>query len=220
MVTSINDVAFGNLNRGYLSYFNTETYLDSLVEELKNYPFPQNDNEQTKKELDDLIQLTNQLDLPENTERKERYLTYDTNLEGYIISILVNAGVPEAELSETVKDIDTDISPLLIKIKYHYQRTRPLQLAYYIGDLALYPFKSFTSDTPSYPSGHAFHSKIYCEVLGNKYPKFYKQLQELAEDIAWSRLYMGANFGSGCDFGTYMAEIVLKHPDFKKKYRL
>jgi hypothetical protein len=57
-------------------------------------------------------------------------------------------------------------------------------------------------------------------VLGNKYPKYWRPLQDLADDIIKSRIYLGLHYQSDCDFAHYMADSVLNHPDFKKKYKL
>jgi len=61
---------------------------------------------------------------------------------------------------------------------------------------------------------------LYCEVLGNIYPQYYQSLQNLAEDISNSRLYLGLHYQSDIDFSKYCAELVLNHPDFIKKYKL
>jgi membrane-associated phospholipid phosphatase len=84
----------------------------------------------------------------------------------------------------------------------------------------LYPFDSKSADTPSYPSGHTFNSKIYCAVLGNKYPKYFQNLLALAQDCSDSRMYMGLHYASDCAFGSYAADCILDHPEFKKKYKL
>jgi membrane-associated phospholipid phosphatase len=86
--------------------------------------------------------------------------------------------------------------------------------------MRLYPFPSETANSPSYPSGHSVQSKLYADVLGNKYPKYYKQLQALAADIIESRLDMGLHYPSDILFSEYVSELCLNHPDFKKKYRL
>jgi membrane-associated phospholipid phosphatase len=88
--------------------------------------------------------------------------------------------------------------------------------------MRLYPFESEaqTTNTPSYPSGHSIQSKLYADVLGNKYPKYYKQLQALAADVSESRLAMGIHYPSDILFSEYVSEVVLNHPNFKKKYRL
>ena len=45
-------------------------------------------------------------------------------------------------------------------------------------------------------------------------------LQQLAEDISISRLYLGLHYESDAEFGKYCADVVLNHPDFKRKYKL
>jgi hypothetical protein len=36
----------------------------------------------------------------------------------------------------------------------------------------------------------------------------------------WSRQYMGAHYPSDNEFALYAAEVVMKHPEFAKKYKL
>ena len=130
----------------------------------------------------------------------------------------VKSAIPKpAKLEKVVREIHDDIIPLIVKLKFTYNRPRPYQLSFFKG-LKLYPFKSATADSPSYPSGHAYQAKIYAEVLGNIYPKFYKALNDLANDIAWSRLYLGVHYPTDTEFALYMADIVLKHPEFRKKF--
>ncbi len=179
---------FGNPIRSVLPYFKRETFLDSLIPELSNYPYPDNNSQEVIDEVNKLIQFTNATS--ENKEAQSRFEIYDENFEEYIIDVLVYKGIADRkEVEGLIRDLHEDILPLLVKIKYNYQRIRPIQLSYLL-EMKLYPFASKSNDTPSYPSGHTYQSKIYCEVLGNKYPKYYKQLQELAQDITVSRLYI------------------------------
>lgn len=213
---SIN-LAFGNPNREFLKILKEENYLDSLLTELKNYPPPAYDSPDQEQELSQLVSVADSVQLDPKTE--ERFKYYDTDFDKYIVNVLVNAGVSKSEVEEIISQIKEDITPLLFKLKYHYQRIRPLQLALYFNS-PLYPYLSITSQTPSYPSGHCFQSKIYCEVLGNRYPKFYQSLQQLTEDISVSRMFMGLHYQSDIDFAKYCADLVVSHPDFKKKFKL
>ena len=213
----VNELRFGNPNRSHLVYLKTENYLDSLLPELSSYPPPANDSEQAYQELHQIIEYTSFLEKDEQLKR--RYELYDGNFENYIIERLVNAGANKEEVENIVTQLHDDIIPLIVKLKFNYNRARPYQLSFFKG-LKLYPFKSSTSDSPSYPSGHAYQAKIYAEVLGNVYPKFYKALNDLANDIAWSRLYLGVHYPTDTEFALYTAEVVLKHPDFRKKYKL
>jgi hypothetical protein len=212
---SIN-LAFGNPNREFLKILKEENYLDSLLTELKNYPHPAYDSPQQEQEIAQLVSVA---DVQLDPKTEERFMYYDTDFEKYIVNVLVNSGVSKSEVEDIISQIRKDITPLLYKLKYHYQRIRPLQLALYFNS-PLYPYLSKTAVTPSYPSGHCFESKVYCEVLGNRYPKFYQSLQQLTEDISVSRMYMGLHYQSDIEFAKYCADLVMNHPDFKKKFKL
>ena len=74
--------------------------------------------------------------------------------------------LPEKEL----KDILKNTSPIILKLKYHYNRPRPQQLANEKGlDFHQQPLES--SRTPSYPSGHSTQGRLLSNILSNKYPK-------------------------------------------------
>lgn len=216
-MTTVNELQYGNPDRRNNIYLQTESYLDSLLDELTNYPFPKNDSDETKAEIQELITLTNQVSL--NQDLINRFDIYDKEFEEYMTQSLVNSGVSLAEADVLLQTVKTDTKPLLVKLKYHYQRVRPYQLSKMLG-MELISYASVAADSPSYPSGHAFQSRIYAEVLGNKYPQFHKALHDLATDIMWSRMYLGVHYPSDCQFADYVAQVVCGHPEFKKKYKL
>jgi len=213
----INEIPFGNPERSNSAYLHRDNYLDSLLTELKNYPFPVNDSEETATEIQQIINANTKLYSDEILLK--RFEVYDTLFESHMVESLVVNGIPKEKVEELINSVKEDIKPLLLKLKYYYQRIRPVQLSKIIGK-ELNPYDSLSANTPSYPSGHVFQSRVYAEVLGNTYPEFYQSLQELATDIMWSRIYMGLHYPSDCDFADYVAQIVCNHPDFKKKYRL
>lgn len=213
----VNELRFGNPNRSNLVYLKTENYLDSLLPELSSYPPPANDSEEAYQEIHQIIEYTSFLEKDEQLRR--RYELYDGDFESYIIERLVNAGVDKDEVEKIVAEMHNDIVPLLVKLKFNYNRVRPYQLSFFKG-FKLYPYRSKSADSPAYPSGHAYQARIYAEVLGNMYPKFYKALADLANDIAWSRLYLGVHYPSDTQFALYAADVVIKHPEFRKKYKL
>lgn len=211
------NLIFGNPNKEFLGILKQETYLDSLLDELKNYPPPSYDSSQSEEELNTTLQMCDSLSSDANTESRYKY--YDVSFDKYIVDVLVSMNVPKADIENLINELHDDITPLLIKLKYHYQRVRPHQLAFYYNS-PLYPYFSPTANTPSYPSGHCFQATIYCEVLGNKYPKFYQSLKKLSEDISVSRIYLGVHYPSDVEFAKYCADTVLNHTDFKRKYKL
>jgi hypothetical protein len=210
-------LTYGNPSRNFLPYLKTESYLDSLLPELASYPFFNNDGQEVIDEINQLINYTNTLSSDDVLQK--RYKLYDKNFEEYFINVLSNVGIDRQEVTELIKQVHDEIVPLLVKLKYHYQRVRPYQLSHNLN-MRLYPFESSTADTPSYPSGHSVQAKLYADVLGNKYPKYFRQLKALSNDIAESRLSMGLHYPSDVLFGEYVCELVLNHPEFKKKYRL
>ena len=212
-------LTYGNPSRNLLPYLKTDSYLDSLLGELASYPFPNNNGQDVIDEINQLINYTNTLSSDEVVQK--RYKLYDTKFESYFVNVLTNVGLDRQEIIDTIKQIHDDVVPLILKLKYHYQRVRPYQLSHILS-MRLYPFESEaqTTNTPSYPSGHSIQSKLYADVLGNKYPKYYKQLQALAADVSESRLAMGIHYPSDILFSEYVSEVVLNHPNFKKKYRL
>jgi hypothetical protein len=213
----LNKLQYGNPDRSNNVYLNKETYLDGLLTELKNYPFNPNDSEATRGEILELVTATNQLS--DNVELIHRFDVYDKAFEEYMIESLSNIGIPQEETQALLKSVKEDIKPLLVKLKYFYQRPRPYQLSKMIG-VELLSYRSVAADSPSYPSGHAFQARVYAEVLGNKYPQYHKALHDLATDIMWSRVYMGVHYVSDGTFADYVAQVVCAHPDFRKKYKL
>lgn len=212
----LNDLKFGNPIREFLIYLKSENFLDSLLPELTSYAPPPNDSDVAAQELAKLVELTNSFS--NDLEAQKRFDSYE-NFEEFFISQLVNEGISEKDITDLIVSLHQDIVPLCVKIKYHFQRVRPITLALY-KKVELYPFNSCYVNSPSYPSGHAFQALVYAEVIGNKYPKFYVPLKNLAIDIANSRIYKGLHYESDVLFANYAASLVCNHPDFKKKYKL
>jgi hypothetical protein len=207
-------IGFGNPAKEFQLVIRKETYLDSLLNELRNYPYP--DDEVTREEVSGMIDAVNNLYI--DPKIRDRFQRYDTEFDEYIAEVL-SQKINKEEVVALIKELSEDINPLLLKLKYHYQRIRPFQFAY-LNEQPLFPYLSKMANTPSYPSGHSFQAYIYCEVLGNRYPQYYGALQILAEDIALSRFYLGVHFPSDIEFAKYCGDVVLNHPDFKKKYKL
>jgi hypothetical protein len=208
---------YGNPNREYLSLLKEENYLDTLLTELKSFTPPNDDSPIAQAEIANVIELTENLSADPNAE--SRYIYYDHSFIKYITSVVTNAGVNKNEAESLMKDVYFDTFHILVKLKYYFQRVRPNQLAFYLN-MPLHPYNSIADNTPSYPSGHCFQSKLLCEVLGNKYPKYYSSLMKLNEDICFSRLALGLHYQSDVNFANYCADLILNHPDFKKKYKL
>lgn len=209
-----NDLTYGNPSYDQLGFIQGTCLVDNLFDTFKDSVIPKNDSELVKEELNEIAESLAVVSQPENQNYLKRYLAYDRNLIQALSSIFKQKDI---EVEELITEIVKDIQNLIYKLKYHIQRPRPYQLAQY-HKLKLFPYKSFSAHTPSYPSGHTIEAIVILNVIGNKYPTEYQYCKELIEDIAYSRVYLGHHFPSDNDGGREIGKAILKHPEFTKKY--
>ena len=210
-----NDITYGNPNFQELNFIQEKGLVDDLFDTLKDkLTYPQNDSELVKDELNEIIDSLGTMTEPENQDYLKRYQSYDRGLLQSIISIFKEKNI---EVEELCLDITKDIQGLIYRLKYYYQRPRPYQIAQYL-ELNLFPYKSFSSHTPSFPCGHCLESFVILNVIGNKYPTQYPFCKELIEDIAYSRIYLGHHYPSDNEGAKEVGKAILKHPEFVKKY--
>jgi hypothetical protein len=211
------EIRFGNPNQQHLVYTAESSPFDKHVETLMKFTPPLNSSKGTKEELNELVDYIKEV---KNTPHAlNTYMAYDESLEKFLAENVVSAyGIDEAGIELIDKLLDYSY-PLIYKLKYHFQRPRPYQLGQHYK-LKLFPFKSYTADSPSYPSFHAFAANLICHVLGNHYPDKFEQLDALAKDIMYSRLKLGLNYQSDIDLSMYAFELVTKDKIFKATFKL
>ena len=213
---NLNQVTYGNPTMEQKKYLEEISIVDDLFPKLKNDYFPETNSELVKDELNEIVDYLNDISEQGNESFLARYKSYDRSLLQVIITTFQEKDIDIEELS---KDIIKDINPLLLKLKYHYQRPRPKQVAQYFK-LKLFAYQSFSSDTPSYPSGHTLEAYVVLNVIANKFPNEYQFCTEMINDIAYSRIYLGLHFATDNDFAKFVGQEILKHPNFTKKYEI
>jgi len=210
-------ITYGNPTQDQIVNLTKETFCDVLFDELIEYKYPKNSSEATIEELNAIV------DALKNLNGKDayinRYKAYDVSLKRSFIEFILKDVEEKDEIIKTIESIQEDINPLLIKLKYYFQRPRPFQLAEYYK-LKLFPYSSITANSPSFPSGHSYQARIITEVIGNLYPQTYALMQKIFDDICYSRLYLGLHFQSDIDVGIFCADKVLALKEFKAKYKL
>ena len=211
---NLNNITFGNPTIEQKRFLEEVSIVDDLFLKLKEEPFPNNDSELVKDELNELVDMTEMLSEPQNTSYLTRYKSYDRSLSHAIITAFKQKGI---DVEQLTNDIIADINPLLIKLKYFYQRPRPRQIAQYYK-LSMFPHNSFSADTPSYPSGHTLQAYVVLNVIANKYPNEFKFCKGLIEDVAYSRLHLGLHYMTDNDFSVVVGKEILKHKKFTEKY--
>ena len=94
-----------------------------------------------------------------------------------------------------------------------FNRPRPYQLA----DALNIPFdryKTETSNTPSYPSGHTVQPKLVANYYATIYPEHKNGLFEGAIKSAMGRVRMGVHFPSDIEAGHDLANKLMKYLKF------
>lgn len=183
---------------GYLNTFYTELQKEKLEYFVEPLPLqgidkPEADSSpSTEKECKQLFDFTNQ-PTKEMKDLRDQFKKLDKDPMKPFEQIMKDKKmkIKENRLDKLVKDC----AILSLKLKTIYNRSRPYQVCYRYG----YPIKYLSSkhtDTPSYPSSYALQAYSVAFVLGRKYPKQQKELEKIANDLAWSRVYSGNNFVS------------------------
>ena len=115
-----------------------------------------------------------------------------------------DAEFPREELQSRLDDL----SVFIIKMKYHFNRARPYQMAEHFG-LDFEPLETVSAHSPSYPSGHAIQAHAIGEALSRLAPAHREEFEDLAWRIAWSRAQAGYHFPSDLQYGAAIADVIM-----------
>jgi len=211
---NLNQVTYGNPTQELKRIIDQPSYIDDLYLKLKEDFFPFNDSELVKDELNELVDLTKTIVDDSNKAFLTRYKAYDRSLSQVIITTFKQKGI---DVDSLCLDIIEDLKSLILKLKYHFQRPRPNQLAQYYK-LKLFPITSYSASTPSYPSGHTLQAYVILNVIANKFPNEFQFCKDMIDDVSYSRLSLGLHYPTDNDFAITVGKEILKHPKFTKKY--
>lgn len=227
---NLNDLKYGNPNRELFNILSTESYLDTLISdfiiELSVLNFPPNESASTREDLQKLVELTTFLSVNENAQKQ--YSIYNNGIEHVLHSAVVKDMADEigkekiSELLKMITDIIHDVYPLIIKLKFYFQRPRPFQLASYLN-IDLYPIAGNNVQhllSPSYPSGSACLSELICQVIGIHYPKYHSKYMLMSSEYNHSLMLRGLNYGTDIYFGIMVAKKILSNITFRTKFKL
>ena len=113
---------------------------------------------------------------------------------------LIKAYKPIVGEDKQVKSLVDESQPIILKLKKHFNRPRPKQLAKNFG-VKLKDIELDSMKTPSYPSGHSTQGYLISEMLKDKYPEKSKELDKKAKDISDSRNIARAHYKSDSEMG-------------------
>lgn len=205
-------IAFGNPTARDHVMMLKENYLDKLLPAMKRFTPPHNSSSVTQNELRKLVEYV-------NAKRTVKDNMYDEGLLKMIKNHFIEAGANEEFVTRVTGSIAEDVIPLVTKLKYWFNRPRPLQLSWYYN-MNFFPDFSYFVNNPSYPSGHSTLTAVTCHVLGNLYPEGYNTIKKIIAEARESRLYLGVHYPSDNDMAMVVAKAITENPEFKANYRL
>jgi len=94
---------------------------------------------------------------------------------------------------EELREIVSDLIPLIMRLKYHFNFPRPWQVSAAVGS-PLIRWQSPSAETPSYPSGHAIQAGAACSYLAARNPRATRELDRAAAAVGLTRLQLGVHF--------------------------
>ena len=215
-MTTTKNIVYGNPTLNQKQNLLTESYLDIIFSNFQTHHFPLNDSDFTKTELNTIAKNLETICKDENAEILKNYLLFDRNVGQSIIQIFAKE---KLDIVDLVNNVIKDIYPIVLKLKYFYNRPRPIQLAYYY-QLKLFPFDSKTCDSPSYPCEKVIIGNVLLSMIKEKHPNHSDLCDNFMETIQNSRVYLGHNYQSDVDFSIEIADAILSEPKIISKYNL
>ena len=211
-------LAYGNLNLDSLEYVNKpDNIFSKTFSQFSTQEFPR--LKETEKEISQIMGF---MANAQKTKCWDNYLKFmhacDEDIRKTLSVELKRLEIPYTkEYGDYLENIQETLGVLIMRLKQHYNRARPYQVAYYTNQ-KLHPFFTASGNTPAYPSGHAAQGRFLCKIVAHHYPEKEEQLLKLSHKIANSRIAMGLHYPSDNKFGFEIADALLNMPAIKGKF--
>ena len=167
---------------------------DFKFSEFKKSPPPEDDSEETKKEIEHLKSI----------DMDKRFVQEKDDIDGNFFDFLDSKGVSYDK--ELLKKIKSDSVAVIQTLKKHFKRQRPFKLDDEFKDPDMKSTRGY-----SYPSGHSTQSNLLCLVLSKFYPKYEKDFKKIVKDIVHSRQMAKAHYPSDIKMGKKLANSMFEY---------
>lgn len=192
-------------------YENIKIFVDGWQNIVLPAP-PKNSSKQTRDELNKIQEEYRSA----TDDQKQEYINCDEDASYYIKRVLEDNNFDYDD--DTIELIEDQCRPVIKHHKNHYNRPRPYMIAEALG-MDFDRFKTETSKTPSYPSGHTVQPYVVANYYGTLYPEIVAELREAADICAYGRVIAGLHFPSDYKAGIILADQLsqyLKFDDLKE----
>ena len=168
------------------------------IEEFMNMPPPENESEDTEGEIEYLETLPVDKKLVQSADEIASHFSQFLNSKGLEYP------------KEGLKGVMAGVRAIILKLKYHYNRPRPFQIAKAKG-LELNSETLESSSSPSYPSGHAAQGRFIGRFLSDLYPDYEEELTNIGDEIAYSRNMTKVHYPSDSKFGKLIGDEMYEY---------
>jgi hypothetical protein len=209
--SSIDNIVYGDLldvdkrkvscSDPIINYF----FVTGLINKFFNMTPPPNSSKQTFNELMYLKELTNNV-----TQSEIDFATKAEVAEKTIYSDFCNNVLNLNCTPDTFKYIFDQSDPILMLLKQHFNRPRPNQLAPYFNIQIKFNV-IVDAMHPAYPSGHALDAYLFALIFKKIKPEFSKEIENLSDKMADSRLIAGAHYLSDNLISKKLAEALIEN---------
>ena len=117
--------------------------------------------------------------------------------------------------NKVVEYIEEQCVPIIRHYKNYYNRPRPYQVAAY-HNIDLKRFKTGTSKTPSYPSGHTVQPLMVAFHYAKKYPQVSAEMLKGAQICGYGRVIAGLHYPSDYKSGIMLATRLKEYLNYDK----
>ena len=105
--------------------------------------------------------------------------------------------------SEELSKINKDISTIVHKFKFFYNRPRPYQHS------DIEEFNNVAARSPSYPSGHTTNSAVMAEILADTFPEHADNFRSMGREIGLNRVISGLHHPTDHIAGLKLADQII-----------
>ena len=163
--------------------------------------FPKTNSKENKKELDSIKKKQKKKRLTRT--KLDEINKQEVNLISLILLFTKNQKVIE----KIVKKIKNSIDPIIMNLKYKFNRIRPYKIDEELNNKKIKMNKK-DAGSPSFPSRIAVKSYYIAYNLSRIFPKNKNKYMEIAKNISDNREFIGFNFKSDILYGKRIGRIL------------
>ena len=169
---------------------------------------PPNRSEQTKSELRK-VQL-----MSSNLIEEEVRLVHEVDKDPGLlfVSTLQDKKLPYPK--DEIEAYWSVIYPIVMNLKWFYNRPRPYQLGPKYGMEIKY-IRTETHHTPAYPSGHTSYGHLVSLILSEKYPEYAKDFKTFSDQTGEARVLQGVHYPSDNDAAVKLTNNIWRDVKYK-----